>query len=751
MTQPSGDEPATTFDPGRSRPADDEITILDPGRHRPGLGGSGELPPELDRRFVVQELLGRPNAPDQVLHVRERTTDDPYVIKLYGAQPPEARVWTYLTGPHVPQVVRVLEVGTADGISYELMEYIAGTPARLRAERPDGFRPDEIEALVRGAVQALTDVHAHGIVHRDVKPSNMRMRDNDLRNLVLVDFGIASVTSRSITVADQSGTTRFMPPEFMSARRVSPAYDWWSLGITLVELISGRPVLHGLRDDLVRERYAQGPLDLSAVTDQYVRMLCQGLLAMNAAERWGAEQVNAWLDHNPPPLPPSSGYQPAETVPEVTEAFEFLGESYRRRDRLAARFSHSHGPAAELLFGTDPALMDDLVRWMAQYPDLHRFNPRGRGNLPGRVRLLHLIRRLAPEQPPLYRGFNISLQTLPDYARTALAGSDPQLLSLVNDLRTHELLPLLDAAPAPPELPDVGSGDGLADLHHRWVAEHDRWRDLVETLPIDIQDELRPRDPGEREREQNRIHAYCLYAALADDEVRFSLGQLVRQTARESGVDWYTRLAERRDGVFVAHRLRTVARERAIRRDERAQYRAVIEWSRRQNRPLALGWAVAGVTLLGILFVLFTGASDITPVASNATIVDAWLMAAAALGLTLALEALLAWQIGGRYHPEYSLMGAGLITLGRAARSVRRRNLSLVVVVAVLGVGYAIAVFVPQVIPPIVAVGVAVWACARYMRWLGDHEREEAEAQARNRAVANQAANEPAPVRQVLV
>ncbi|HAK96244.1 MAG TPA: hypothetical protein DCM87_14945 [Planctomycetes bacterium] len=158
---------------------------------------------------------------------------------------------------HHPNIVPVYEVGEADGTHYYAMEYIAGATldTLLARARDDAARTKhrkgsstsdpafiahvvaEIAALAEGLQQA----HVLGLVHRDVKPSNI-LADAAGR-YVLIDFGLVhEADAAAITQSGEMlGTVHYMSPEQVSRRPVDARTDVYSLGVTLYEIVAGRP------------------------------------------------------------------------------------------------------------------------------------------------------------------------------------------------------------------------------------------------------------------------------------------------------------------------------------------------------------------------------------------------------------------------------------------------------------------------------------------------------------------------------
>jgi len=140
-----------------------------------------------------------------------------------------------------PNIVRVFDVGEADGRPYIAMEHVDGeTVAGLIARR--GTVPtQEASALGVQAARALAAAHAAGLVHRDVKPHNLLLRRDGV--LKLGDFGIAvGLEGTRLTLAGTVlGTAAYLAPEQARAEEVTAAADVYALGLVLVELLTGHP------------------------------------------------------------------------------------------------------------------------------------------------------------------------------------------------------------------------------------------------------------------------------------------------------------------------------------------------------------------------------------------------------------------------------------------------------------------------------------------------------------------------------
>ncbi|HVR76958.1 MAG TPA: serine/threonine-protein kinase [Acidimicrobiia bacterium] len=140
-----------------------------------------------------------------------------------------------------PGIVTIYDTGVDEAGPYIVMELIEGETlaARMADEAPLGVA--RVAAIVSGAAAALDHAHAHGVVHRDVKPSNLIVGgDGGVR---LTDFGIAQAMEDPTLVTDSGevmGTLAYMPPEVLTGAPATPASDVYSLGAVAYEMLTGR-------------------------------------------------------------------------------------------------------------------------------------------------------------------------------------------------------------------------------------------------------------------------------------------------------------------------------------------------------------------------------------------------------------------------------------------------------------------------------------------------------------------------------
>ncbi|HEY2517688.1 MAG TPA: serine/threonine-protein kinase [Polyangiaceae bacterium] len=180
----------------------------------------------------------------KLLH--EHLADDPLVGERFQR---EAKIASQV---HHPNVVTVLDVGASGGTPYLVMELLQGQNLRAYLAEVRVLDLDRALPLLLPIASALVQAHARGIIHRDVKPSNVFLAKGLRGEIVpkLVDFGLAKATTgegvrntRSETVA---GTTLYMAPEQMEgAKHASAASDQYSFAAVVYECATGQPPFDG--------------------------------------------------------------------------------------------------------------------------------------------------------------------------------------------------------------------------------------------------------------------------------------------------------------------------------------------------------------------------------------------------------------------------------------------------------------------------------------------------------------------------
>jgi serine/threonine-protein kinase len=177
-----------------------------------------------------------------------------------------------------PDIVRAFDVGVTDeGQPFIAMELLEGHPLESELRERGRMAPDRAVRLMVRCLDALESAHACGVVHRDLKPSNLFLVSPGTRveSLAILDFGLAVLLEDPRARLTRSGvcvgTPEYLAPEYLRAKIVTPALDVYQMGLVLIEMLLGRPVvteadpyqcalIHGMGQVAVPEALRGSPL-----------------------------------------------------------------------------------------------------------------------------------------------------------------------------------------------------------------------------------------------------------------------------------------------------------------------------------------------------------------------------------------------------------------------------------------------------------------------------------------------------------
>jgi len=139
-----------------------------------------------------------------------------------------------------PNIIQIYAIGEEEGIYFFSMEYVKGKTLAQIIEEEKKLTYDRAIPIIIQTAEALSEAHKHGIVHRDMKPSNIMVNNNG--TVKVTDFGIAYVSQETKLTKSGSiiGTPEYLSPEQCEAKAIDNRSDIYSLGVTFYELLSGK-------------------------------------------------------------------------------------------------------------------------------------------------------------------------------------------------------------------------------------------------------------------------------------------------------------------------------------------------------------------------------------------------------------------------------------------------------------------------------------------------------------------------------
>jgi serine/threonine protein kinase len=200
-----------------------------------------------------------------------------------------------------PGLVSVYDAGTSGETPFMVLELVEGRTLRDRvAQGPMGV--GEVRRLGAALADALAHVHDHGFIHRDVKPSNILLGDDDVPRLA--DFGLARLADGArMTRADQVvGTAAYLAPEQVRGGKITSAVDVYALGLVLLECLTGHREYEGGEIEAAVARLHRPPVIPDDLPFDLARLLAL-MTSLSAGRRPTAREcADTLLGSGPPTL-----------------------------------------------------------------------------------------------------------------------------------------------------------------------------------------------------------------------------------------------------------------------------------------------------------------------------------------------------------------------------------------------------------------------------------------------------------------
>jgi serine/threonine protein kinase len=202
-------------------------------------------------------------------------------------EPQFAREFATVGALRDPGIVDIYDYGVHEGREFIAMEYFPCGDLKARLQNPVTER-EALNYLERIAI-ALAAVHRQGILHRDLKPPNIMLREDG--QVVLIDFGIArnlDQGARSTQVGVLRGSPYYMSPEQAQGSELDARSDLYSLGVIFYEMLTGSKPYLGATAVEVLQQHVSGELPTLPAGLEHFQPMLDGLMAKNRDDRFAS-------------------------------------------------------------------------------------------------------------------------------------------------------------------------------------------------------------------------------------------------------------------------------------------------------------------------------------------------------------------------------------------------------------------------------------------------------------------------------
>ena len=276
-----------------------DVTVVKQGPAAVPAPGEFALGATIGGRYVLEELLGSGGF-GHVFRARDSLLGRPVAFKTIqrgraataaGNVIDEAKTVAKLDHPHI---VPVYDVGVSDGVAWMAMKLIDGEGLDRLLKTRTRLGVEQALRIAAQSADALQHAHRRGIVHRDVKPSNILLTRNDdgSDHVWIADFGIAKLLTGDSTGSSEiiAGTPAYMSPEQITGKRVDARSDVFALGCVAAEMISGARCFKGSSYSEMVYRIVhdqpEGVADIGEIAGEAIERTIRRALAKSPEDRF---------------------------------------------------------------------------------------------------------------------------------------------------------------------------------------------------------------------------------------------------------------------------------------------------------------------------------------------------------------------------------------------------------------------------------------------------------------------------------
>ena len=293
---------------------------------------------EINGFLVTEKIFGNSGEADLFICTKSNQN---YVLKVYRRKNSvKTEIIDLLRTIHNKHIATVIDNGIFDGYQYVILPYYKNGSLANIIETGNLFSLSDLrETVICQLNEALNTLHCNNIIHKDLKPSNVMVDDDG--NLVVIDFGLSSVTDkdRTVLITKTGMTPTYLAPEAFHNTYTAET-DYYALGIMLYELFTGRTPYQNLSLDEAASYASVQKIPFPEDFPEDLKNLVLGLTYKditfrndieNPNRRWTYKEVRNWLDYVEQPIP---GKNIENASISQTPAYKFNNNFYKNTNDL---------------------------------------------------------------------------------------------------------------------------------------------------------------------------------------------------------------------------------------------------------------------------------------------------------------------------------------------------------------------------------------------------------------------------------
>lgn len=252
--------------------------------------GAGESIPD---SYIINSMLAKQGKQADVYLAKKWGKN--YVVKHYhGGWKPSGKIKDFLSNVRHPNIAHVLENGIYGERYYEIYEHYSNGTLEEAGALPINYIQNVIVPSIN---EGLHELHINGIVHCDIKPSNLFFSD-DKDRIIIGDCGISGyINDEGSAIESVRGTPEYAPrvKSLLWSAAMSPTYDYGSFGLVLCKAVLGKSIFTGMSVEEISAAWEHG-IELPSNISGRIASLIKGLINENEEQRWGYLQVKRWCE-----------------------------------------------------------------------------------------------------------------------------------------------------------------------------------------------------------------------------------------------------------------------------------------------------------------------------------------------------------------------------------------------------------------------------------------------------------------------